>query len=439
MIRRPLAPFVLALALAACSSDDGDSSTDTRPQAETTPDTTAETTPETAEDTTPEAGPEVVEGYDVVLEPSDNDHEALQTALIEAQSGAVIGLMPGTYTFTREVNLSSAANVTVKGMGESREDVILDFAGQIAGDDAITVTAPGFTIENLWVRNSPGDGVVAQAEDSVFRNIKVSWDAGSVTENGAYAVYPTDCLRTLIEDTEISGASDAGIYVGSCEYAIVRNNKVYANVAGIEIENTLHADVYGNEVYDNTVGIAALLLPNLKIKENGFVLIRDNNVYDNNRENFAVAGSVIAAVPVGLGVLVLGGHDIEIRDNTIQDNGATGVLVVSYPIFEILSGTENTDEEMDEYVHRVYVHDNTYDGNGTNPQGALLAIGQNPLENVLWDGIVDAEGEPADLCLGDSPASFRNFNGGMAFQNQSTDTTPHECTHDALPEMETFE
>jgi len=377
--------------------------------------------------------------YDFVLAPSDNDHEALQTAFIEAKSGAVIGLEPGTYRFTRELNLSNAADVTLKGTGATRDQVVLDFAGQTEGDDGLTVTAPGFTIENLWIKNSPGNGVVAHAEDSTFRNIKVSWDAGSVTENGFYAIYPTDCKRTLIENVEVTGASDAGIYVGSCEYAIVRDSKVYGNVAGLEIENTLRADVYDNEVYDNTVGIAALLLPGLKIKDNAWVLIRDNNVYDNNRPNFATAGTVIAAVPVGLGVLVLAGHDIEVRDNIIKDNDNTGVLVVSYRIFEILSGTTLDDPEMNPFVKRVYVHSNTFADNGRAPSGALDVLAQPALEDVLWDGILEAVGADAEICLGDTPASFRNFNAPGGFQEQSTDTTPHKCSLDPLPEMETFQ
>jgi len=382
---------------------------------------------------------DAVPEYDLVIAPSDNDHEALQTAFIEAKSGAVIGLMPGTYRFTREVNLSNAADVTLRGMGATRGEVILDFATQVEGDDGMTITAPGFTIENVWIKNSPGNGIVAHAEDSTFRNLKVSWDAGSVTENGFYAVYPTDCKRTLIEDVEVTGASDAGIYVGSCEYAIVRDSKVYGNVAGLEIENTRHADVYNNEVYDNSAGILALLLPKLKIKENRWVLIRDNIVRDNNRANFATSGTVVASVPGGTGVLVLAGTDIEVRDNTISGHKSTGVLVVSYRIFELLTGTTLDDPDMDPYLKRVYVHGNTYSGNGSDPQGGLKVIGMATLENVLWDGILNEAGDSAEVCLGANETSFRNFNANGDFQNQLTDPGAHACTHPALPEMETFE
>src|SRR5690606_21045637 len=143
----------------------------------------------------------------------------------------------------------------------------------------------------------------------------------------------------------------------------------------------------------------ALLLPNLKIKENAWVLIRDNDVHDNNRPNFATAGTVIASVPVGLGVLVLAGHDIEVRDNEITGNENTGVLVVSYRILEILTGTTLDDPGMDPYVKNVYVHANTFEGNGTAPKGAMAVVGQTALEDVLWDGIVEEGAGDPGICL----------------------------------------
>jgi len=238
-------------------------------------------------------GADATDPCSVRLSPGANDAQAIQAAFIDAKSGATVCLEPGTYKLDRELSLSNAADITLRGTGATREEVVLDFATQTVGDDGVVVTAPGFVIENLWVKNAPGNGVVAHAEDSIFRNIKVSWDAGSVTDNGFYAVYPTDCKRVIIEDTEITGASDAGIYVGSCEYAIVRRNKVHGNVAGIEIENSRHADVYDNEVYDNVAGILVFVLPKLAIKETRHVLVRDNIIRANNHPNFATSGTIV--------------------------------------------------------------------------------------------------------------------------------------------------
>ena len=378
------------------------------------------------------------------VSPSADGQDAalIQEALINAESGDTICLMPGTYHLDRELSLANHVDVTVKGCGATRDDVVLDFAGQTGGegDDAFTVTANGFTIRDLTLKNAPGNGIVIQADDALVHNVKVFWDAGSVSANGYYAIYPTSAHRIIIEDSEVVGASDAGIYVGSSEYAIVRRNDVHGNVAGIEIENTLHADVYDNEVTDNSAGIHGLLLPNLPKKALSSVLIRNNHVHANNRPNFAHEGTTVSYVPVGTGMMTLCGKDIEFRENVIENNDSTGIMIVSYRIFEILTDKPLTDMAMDPFVQRVYVTGNTFTGNGQKPAGALLITGQATLENVLWDGILNAAGDDAGICLGPTPPSFRMIAAGDGFkaESQSTDTGAHTCTRTALPTIESF-
>ena len=69
----------------------------------------------------------------------------------------------------------------------------------------------------------------------------------------------------LVEGCVVSGAKDAGIYVGQSRDIIVRNNEVFHNVAGIEIENSTGADVYGNTAAGNTGGILVFNMPNLPV------------------------------------------------------------------------------------------------------------------------------------------------------------------------------
>jgi parallel beta-helix repeat protein len=222
-------------------------------------------------------------GCTTVLAPTGDDATALQSALIEAHSGDTLCLCPGSFGVTKELSLS-VPNVTLKGVGQNITDSVLDFAGQTEGDDGVSVTSDGFTIENLAIKNSPGNGIVVTgAENVMFRKLHVSWDAGSVVTNGAYAVYPVKSTRVTIEDSEVIGAADAGIYVGQCNQAIVRRNKVHGNVAGIEIENTTDAEVYANEAFDNTAGILIFTLPNLEKKDGANASIHDNLVHDNNR------------------------------------------------------------------------------------------------------------------------------------------------------------
>src|SRR5690606_29552928 len=116
-----------------------------------------------------------------------------------------------------------------------------------------------------------------------------------------------------------SVSSDAGIYVGQSDRALVRNNYVHGNVAGIEIENTKDAEVVGNRVTDNTGGILVFNLPELQVKDGRRALVHENEVFANNRANFAIPGNIVASVPSGTGVVVLAADEIEITDNDITD------------------------------------------------------------------------------------------------------------------------
>jgi len=392
--------------------------------------------------------PLTVEGCDTVIQPisgdTADDTEALQTALIDATSGDVICLTAGTYRLTAELSLSDHRDITVRGVGDTREDVVLDFADQDLGDDGVVVTADGFTIENMWVKNTPGNGVVVRADNSVFRNLKVTWDAGSVTENGAYAVYPTNCDTTLVENVEVVGAADAGIYVGQCRNAIVRDSLVTGNVIGVEVENTTTADVYNNDIHGNTLGVLAVILPNLMKKDGGFVLIRDNRISDNNLLNFGEMGTTAGVIPPGAGILVMGLPDVELRDNEISDQNGPAVFVASYEILEYLTGEMSMDAETDKWTKRVYIHDNMMQDVGTMPSAQWELIGLSPLPAILWDGAlapgITTQAE-MEICLGAAEqASFVKGTNGVTTgvfdaATQSTDTTDHMCTLDPLPEL----
>jgi hypothetical protein len=95
----------------------------------------------------------------------------------------------------------------------------------------------------------------------------------------------------------------------------------------------------------------------------------------------------------------------------------------------------------------VYIHDNTFSGNGQNPHGGLEIIkgaGQT-LEDIVWDGDVDPNADPATadqrrVCIQtNGSATFRDFqfsavpSGIGDLTVQSTDLAPHDCSYPALP------
>ena len=200
-----------------------------------------------------DSGPTLPEGCDYWVQSSANVQDVLQTTLIEADENSTVCVDQGTYTFTTEIS-SSVNGLTLRGMGA--EQTIFDFANQDVGGNGLHITGDGVTLEDFEVRNPPGDGIRSEDVNGiVYRRLRVVWTAPASRDNGAYGLYPVKSRNVVVEDCYVTGASDAGIYVGQSSGILVRGNEVTGNVAGIEIENSVDAEVVDNNVYGNTGGI----------------------------------------------------------------------------------------------------------------------------------------------------------------------------------------
>jgi parallel beta-helix repeat protein len=375
------------------------------------------------------------------LQPSATAHDAVQRALIEAAPGSTVCFAAGTFSFTDELSLS-VPNVTLRGAADGA--TVLDFSMQTVGANGLLIgpEADGAVVEDLVVENTPGDGIRADGVDGItFTRVDVRWDAPSGT-NGAYGLYPVSCTDVLIDDCEVSGARDAGIYVGQSSNIIVRNSRAHENVAGIEIENSENAEVFGNTATNNTGGILIFDLPGLPAGNGGGVLVHDNMVVDNNHDNFAEPGTIVSFVPVGTGVMLLTTDRVEIRDNEIRDNQGTGIMIVSWLTVDALIGGAPPEPTFDEWPETLYVHGNTFTNNGTMPTGLFKMFGRPMLEDILWDGVIDPKKDNSDmslsLCIQDNgSATFRNFDFNPEMISDpgmpSTDLAPHACMHASLP------
>lgn len=266
------------------------------------------------------------------VEVASDDPEGLLEATNALSADTTIVLGKGTFAMTNEISIQNLADIHILGQGI--DETVLDWAGvttQINGISALN--ANGFLVQDFTVRNSVKDGIRAEASDGVtYRKIKATWDTPRSPTNGAYGIYPVKSKHVLVEDSIAENASDAGLYVGQCQYAIVRNNEVYGNVAGLEIENTQYADVYGNDVHDNTGGLVIFDLPGNPIVGRD-IRVHDNHVHDNNGENFAPGGTV-AAIPVGTGTFAMASRRVEITNNKYENNDTVDIALVSGLIIE---------------------------------------------------------------------------------------------------------
>ena len=316
------------------------------------------------------------------VEPGEGAGERLIEALILAEPGDTVTIAAGRYDLTEGLSLD-VDEVTVRGEGAGRS--VLSFKGQAGSGEGLLVTSDGVVLEDFAIEDTRGDGVKSKGSDRItFRNLKVSWTGGPKAENGAYGVYPVSSKNVLIDGVTVSGASDAGIYVGQSEDIVVRNSLAEYNVAGIEIENSFRADVYGNVARHNTGGILIFDLPNLPVQGGHDIRVFDNEVVDNDTANFAPEGNIVGIVPKGMGVMVMANRNVHVFNNRFDGNGTAHVLIAAYP--------NDYDDDGYMFVPRgVFVHGNDYGEGGFAPDGEvgriISDVSGTPVPDIVWDGV----------------------------------------------------
>lgn len=340
------------------------------------------------------------------IAPGDGAQERLQEALILARPGDEIVIAAGRYELSDGLSLD-VDSVTVRGAGPG--ETVLDFTGQQGAGEGLLVTSDNVTLRDFAVENSKGDGIKSKGADNiVYHMIRVEWTGGPKAENGAYGIYPVESTNILVDGAQVSGASDAGIYVGQSSKITVRNSIAEYNVAGIEIENSRDALVEHNLVTHNTGGILVFDLPSLPVMGGGNVLIQENLVSENTTPNFAPPGNIVAGVLRGTGIMVMANDGVTIEHNALEDNPTAAILVVAYPqAFD--------DARYNPLPRRVAIGVNVDEKSGYDPQieGAeqLVASFGGALPTVMWDG------------LGGSPVSavpeMQGWSVGLTSQGQS--------------------
>lgn len=312
----------------------------------------------------------------------ENAQTRLQEALILAAPGDTVQLGAGRFVLTDGLSLD-VKGVTLRGAG--MEASILDFSGQKGAGEGLLVTSDEVTLRDFAVENTKGDGIKSKGADNiVYYRVRVEWTGGALTTNGAYGIYPVESTGVLVDGCKVSGASDAGIYVGQSRDITVRYSVAENNVAGIEIENSRNALVTGNYVTRNTGGILVFDLPNLPVMGGGEVNIEGNLVVDNDTPNFAPKGNIVAGVRRGTGVMVMANEQVAISDNLLMGNPTAHVMVVSYP-------NKFEDARYNPTPRGVSIVGNRFGRGGDDPQlpGAeqLLAAFGGALPPIVWDGL----------------------------------------------------
>jgi hypothetical protein len=89
----------------------------------------------------------------------------------------------------------------------------------------------------------------------------------------------------------------------------------------------------------------------------------------------------------------------------MDSNNSTALLLVSNVLLCQIAGSDcDAQEGYNRYPEQIYVHDNIYINNGTDPQdivGDIAVITGTPTPEVIWDGYINPDTSDPQICLGD--------------------------------------
>lgn len=213
------------------------------------------------------------------------------------------------------------------------------------------------TVKSFTVRGFSEGIVVVGGHNTTFQ--------GNVAEdNEEYGITAFSSTGTRFLFNRASDAHEAGIYIGDSPNAntTVIGNEAFDNLFGILVRNAEHGTIVGNYVHDNCLGVPFFAdIPGPV----GNFTVAANRIADNTK---ACPASEDAPFPVsGVGVALLGAHDVNITGNLITGNVPAGETALSGGVV-VASGIGNT-PPTDNHVHgNVVLHnqpDLFWDGTGT--------------------------------------------------------------------------
>lgn len=349
-----------------------------------------------------------------------NPGESIQDAIDAAAAGDTVLVFPGDYT---EAHANSAAiRITkpLKLIAKSKlkkvpavKVRILPGAGQNhgilvepanPGDPRVEkVMIKGFTIEGfpkngIWLRETTNFKIIGNES---IENL----------ENG---IFPTLSAKGLVKKNVSYGSEDAALWVEASEDVRVIKNELYNSPTGLEVTVSKNILVKKNIVHDNTVGIG-LYHPNAASldplgADDGYWRIEKNHVYNNNAANTAPPGSYSAALPSGVGILLLGVDNVRIKNNLIEGNEFLGIGVLDWCVATALAGPggsftcEMSPPIVESAPDNNEVIGNNFINNATNApaefaffKSDILALVDEGVNNCYIDNMVTAGTFPANL------------------------------------------
>ncbi|HEY0517161.1 MAG TPA: hypothetical protein VGD00_08580 [Solirubrobacteraceae bacterium] len=264
------------------------------------------------------------------------------------------GTKPGTPQCSNKPADQNLGPLNGEGHPEGRNGLVV---WKTAGDSVENLTACNFLTgsagrgNQIWVDQGDGSGkqLAGNWRGAYLSATSTFWESNQAPF-ASYGIFASNSGGPgLFTQVYANNQADSAFYIGACpdcnttlDHAHGENSDLgysgtnsggHLLVQNSEFNNNQSGFVTNSQNNDDAPSPQDGKCPNNETGPTGTSscwVFTKNQVHDNNNPNVPTTGSAEAA-PVGTGVVIAGGRNDTVTENTIYNNGAWGVLLAPYP------------------------------------------------------------------------------------------------------------
>ena len=278
------------------------------------------------------------------------DFRSIQKAVNKARAGDTIRVRNGVYREAVTINGKGKRYLRLVGNAKKPRKVVLLAKGNMQNGVFIN-NADKVTVDGFFARNYKGNGFfVTNANGYTFTHLVAK-------QTGVYGLYAFNTIGGKMLHSEAYYVNDGAFYIGQTPpqdkpvQSIVRDVDGWGSPIGFSATNMRYVTITKSRFYNNGVGIVPNALDSEKFPPPERNVIVDNDIFWNNfnfhegHPPFHVNDQATSAlVPIGTGIVLVGGHRNRVQNNRIYGNYLAGIgmlegiLNVKYPQAKALVG-----------------------------------------------------------------------------------------------------
>jgi hypothetical protein len=201
---------------------------------------------------------------------------------------------------------------------------------------------------------------------------------------GTYGLYAFNSYGGVMTDDVGAWNNDSGFYIGQTPKqtkptrTIATRLKAYGNVIGWSGTNMRYVTITKSKFWNNGTGIVPNTLDSEKFPPPEENVISGNDVFWNNFNYYLGSPFVLnntsvgnVPYPVGVGILLYGGHKNTVTNNNVYGNWLVGIggiqaITLKEPDLQTLIGNRVTNNKLGLGGQDLNGYDLAYDGDGSD-------------------------------------------------------------------------